>query len=199
MSSPLAPDSFISSISFFSFFSVSFAESKHFRRRGGSFCTVYRVQQHCGGKRKTQDSHDFFCGTGIQITGWLIGQNNRRRLRDRPCESNTMRQRMERITGGGEMSALVEIRDICKVYNPGENEVRALDHVDLTIHEKEFVAIIGQSGSGKSTLMNMLAIATRCCCPPDISDGLWVFRFASPTFSSAVSESRILSRLDTPL
>ncbi len=54
------------------------------------------------------------------------------------------------------MSALVEIRDICKVYNPGENEVRALDHVDLTIHEKEFVAIIGQSGSGKSTLMNML-------------------------------------------
>ena len=54
------------------------------------------------------------------------------------------------------MSALVEIRDMCKVYNPGENEVRALDHVDLTIDEKEFVAIIGQSGSGKSTLMNML-------------------------------------------
>ena len=45
---------------------------------------------------------------------------------------------------------------MCKVYNPGENEVRALDHVDLTIDEKEFVAIIGQSGSGKSTLMNML-------------------------------------------
>ena len=41
------------------------------------------------------------------------------------------------------MSALVDIRDICKVYNPGENEVRALDHVDLQIHENEFVAIIG--------------------------------------------------------
>ncbi len=54
------------------------------------------------------------------------------------------------------MGALVDIRDICKVYNPGENEVRALDHVSLTIHENEFVAIIGQSGSGKSTLMNML-------------------------------------------
>ncbi|MBQ6806364.1 MAG: ABC transporter ATP-binding protein [Lachnospiraceae bacterium] len=54
------------------------------------------------------------------------------------------------------MSALVEIRDICKIYNPGENEVKALDHVSLTIHENEFVAIIGQSGSGKSTLMNML-------------------------------------------
>lgn len=54
------------------------------------------------------------------------------------------------------MSTLVEIRDICKIYNPGENEVKALDHVSLTIHENEFVAIIGQSGSGKSTLMNML-------------------------------------------
>ena len=39
---------------------------------------------------------------------------------------------------------------------PGKNEVRALDHVSLTIDEQEFVAIIGHSGSGKSTLMNML-------------------------------------------
>lgn len=54
------------------------------------------------------------------------------------------------------MEDLVEIRDICKIYNPGENEVRALDHIDLKISKKEFVAIIGQSGSGKSTLMNML-------------------------------------------
>lgn len=56
----------------------------------------------------------------------------------------------------GIMSALVEIQDICKIYNPGENEVKALNHVSLTIDENEFVAIIGQSGSGKSTLMNML-------------------------------------------
>lgn len=54
------------------------------------------------------------------------------------------------------MGALIEIQDMCKVYNPGENEVRALDHVNVSIAEKEFVAIIGQSGSGKSTLMNML-------------------------------------------
>lgn len=54
------------------------------------------------------------------------------------------------------MEELITIRDMCKIYNPGENEVRALDHVDLTIHRNEFVAIIGQSGSGKSTLMNML-------------------------------------------
>ncbi|MBQ9302965.1 putative ABC transport system ATP-binding protein [Butyrivibrio sp. Su6] len=54
------------------------------------------------------------------------------------------------------MKKLVEIKDVSKIYNPGENEVRALNHVSLTIGEGEFVAIIGQSGSGKSTLMNML-------------------------------------------
>ncbi|MCR4990025.1 MAG: ABC transporter ATP-binding protein [Lachnospiraceae bacterium] len=51
---------------------------------------------------------------------------------------------------------MIQIRDMCKIYNPGENEVRALDHVSLDINRKEFVAIIGHSGSGKSTLMNML-------------------------------------------
>lgn len=54
------------------------------------------------------------------------------------------------------METLVEVRDLCKIYNPGENEVRALDHVNLKISRGEFVAIIGHSGSGKSTLMNML-------------------------------------------
>lgn len=54
------------------------------------------------------------------------------------------------------MGVLVQIEDMCKIYNPGENEVRALDHVSVSIEEGEFVAIIGQSGSGKSTLMNML-------------------------------------------
>lgn len=51
---------------------------------------------------------------------------------------------------------LIQIEDMRKIYNPGENEVHALDGVDLTICEREFVAIIGHSGSGKSTLMNML-------------------------------------------
>lgn len=52
--------------------------------------------------------------------------------------------------------ALIKVKDLCKIYNPGENEVRALDHVNLEIRKGEFVAIIGQSGSGKSTFMNML-------------------------------------------
>ncbi len=54
------------------------------------------------------------------------------------------------------MKKLIEISGMKKIYNPGENEVRALDGVDLQIDRGEFVAIIGHSGSGKSTLMNML-------------------------------------------
>lgn len=54
------------------------------------------------------------------------------------------------------MPHLVDVRDVYKIYNPGENEVHALDGISLTIDEGEFVAIVGQSGSGKSTLMNML-------------------------------------------
>lgn len=54
------------------------------------------------------------------------------------------------------MNELIRVEDMYKVYNPGENEVRALDGVSLTIEQGEFAAIIGHSGSGKSTLMNML-------------------------------------------
>ena len=51
---------------------------------------------------------------------------------------------------------MIEIRGMKKIYKMGENEVRALDGVDLKIKPNEFVAIIGPSGSGKSTLMNMI-------------------------------------------
>lgn len=52
---------------------------------------------------------------------------------------------------------LIEIRDLKKIYAEGEeNEVRALDGVDLSIDYGEFVAIVGTSGSGKSTMMNIL-------------------------------------------
>nr|WP_308778972.1 ABC transporter ATP-binding protein [uncultured Blautia sp.] len=54
------------------------------------------------------------------------------------------------------MEHLIKVTDLSKVYNPGGNEVRALDHINLKIDRGEFVAIIGQSGSGKSTFMNML-------------------------------------------
>ena len=51
---------------------------------------------------------------------------------------------------------LIQIRDLHRVYQVGESEVRALDGVDLDIDVNEYVAIMGPSGSGKSTLMNIL-------------------------------------------
>ena len=51
---------------------------------------------------------------------------------------------------------LVELSSVTKVYGHGENEVRALDGIDLRIDKGDFVAVMGASGSGKSTCMNIL-------------------------------------------
>ena len=70
----------------------------------------------------------------------------------------------QRAQGGmGLEQAIIDIRNMYKIYNPGENEVRALDDVSLEINQGEFIAIVGHSGSGKSTFMNMLG----CLDTPD--------------------------------
>ncbi len=51
---------------------------------------------------------------------------------------------------------MIDLQDISKVYQVGEERVRALNHVTMHIYPKEFVSIIGPSGSGKSTLMNII-------------------------------------------
>ncbi len=57
--------------------------------------------------------------------------------------------------------ALIELRDLKKIYDLGEIQVAALKGVTLDIHEGEFLALIGPSGSGKSTLMNSLGCLDR--------------------------------------
>ncbi len=86
------------------------------------------------------------------------------------------------------MSHLIEIKDVYKIYNPGENEVRALDGVSLTIDRGEFIAIVGQSGSGKSTLMNMLGLLDVCTSGSYMLDGVDVSTMNDDELSSIRNE-----------
>ena len=52
--------------------------------------------------------------------------------------------------------ALVEFRDVSRVYESGDHVCKALDHVNMTLEEGKFVVILGPSGAGKSTLLNLL-------------------------------------------
>ena len=64
---------------------------------------------------------------------------------------------------------LISLKSIYKIYNVGGEEVRALDGVDLSIKNNEYLSIMGPSGSGKSTMMNMIG------CLDSPSSGLYEF------------------------
>ncbi len=57
-----------------------------------------------------------------------------------------------------ELSRVLEIKNVSKIYGEGENKVKALDNVSLSIEQGEVVLIVGSSGSGKSTLLNMIGL-----------------------------------------
>ena len=59
------------------------------------------------------------------------------------------------------MGEVIRVADLVKIYRMGDVEVRALNGVSVTIHEGEFVAVMGSSGSGKSTFMNIVGCLDR--------------------------------------
>ncbi|HEL1119464.1 ABC transporter ATP-binding protein [Streptococcus equi] len=60
-----------------------------------------------------------------------------------------------------EKKELIQLKNIVKSYQNGDQELQVLKGVDLTVYEGEFVAIMGSSGSGKSTLMNIIGLLDR--------------------------------------
>ncbi len=79
-----------------------------------------------------------------------------------------------------EMPAILEAKDVSKIYQMGSTNVAALDHVSLTIEEGEFAAIQGTSGSGKSTL-------STC-------SGDWIIRRAAMSFSRNVRWAHLIKK-----
>ena len=52
--------------------------------------------------------------------------------------------------------AIAEFRNVMRIYTNGDHELKALDGIDMTLEEGEFIVVLGPSGAGKSTLLNLL-------------------------------------------
>ncbi|MBW4829184.1 MAG: ABC transporter ATP-binding protein [Clostridiaceae bacterium] len=70
---------------------------------------------------------------------------------------------------------VVRVENLCKVYGTGEMKVKAVDNINLTINQGEFVAIVGPSGSGKSTLLHLLGGVDRPSSGKVIVDGVDIY------------------------
>lgn len=71
---------------------------------------------------------------------------------------------------------VLHTKNLKKTYGKGENQVKALDGINLSIRQGEFVSIVGTSGSGKSTLLHMLGGLT----VPRKERCLWTGKIFSP-------------------
>jgi putative ABC transport system ATP-binding protein len=83
---------------------------------------------------------------------------------------------------------LIALKNVCKYYNMGDQTVKALDHIDLSITKNEYIAFIGSSGSGKSTMMNILG------CLDKPSDGTYRLNGTDVSSLTANELSRIRNR-----
>jgi putative ABC transport system ATP-binding protein len=83
---------------------------------------------------------------------------------------------------------LITLKNVCKYYNMGDQTVKALDHIDLSISKNEYIAFIGSSGSGKSTMMNILG------CLDKPSDGTYLLNKTDVSSLTANELSRIRNR-----
>jgi putative ABC transport system ATP-binding protein len=86
--------------------------------------------------------------------------------------------------------ALVELRNVSKIYRVGEEEIRALDDVTLDIQAGEFISIIGPSGSGKSTLMHILGCLDTPTGGTIQLDGMMIHQ-ATPRQLAAIRNAKI--------
>lgn len=73
------------------------------------------------------------------------------------------------------MMAILQVENLKKIYGTGPNAVHALDGVNLSVEEGEFVAVVGTSGSGKSTLLHMLGGLDRPTSGKVLVDGKDIF------------------------
>lgn len=87
------------------------------------------------------------------------------------------------------MTALLEAKEVSKVYQMGQTSVTALDRVSLSVKEGEFVAIQGTSGSGKSTLLNMLGGLDH----PSSGEVLFATKFLAPLSKKEMARYRRFS------
>ena len=77
-----------------------------------------------------------------------------------------------------EVAAMIIFQDVCKYYQIGGEEVRALEHANMRIKIGEFVSIIGPSGSGKSTLMNIIGCLDVADCGEYYLDGQEIEKYS---------------------
>src|SRR3970040_2140904 len=78
---------------------------------------------------------------------------------------------------------MIKLENVSKSYYLGDEEVKAVDNINLTIKEKEFIGILGTSGSGKSTLMHILGLLEKPTSGKVLLDGKDLYRFKDDELS----------------